>query len=209
MRHGQTAWNLDQRAQGHRDLPLDETGKAQAQAVRHSFSDFKVQRIITSDLERAYETALPIADAKGLIPEVDPRIRERNFGEWEGSGFAEIAARFEVHSAIHGIQDRSQVRPPKGESMQDVWNRLAPFTQELLEKGEDTIVVSHGGTLSTLLAMLIGGDLGVSSAFKFFNTGVTQLDQFRGGQFRLVKYNDISHLNGIEAIAGTVDGSSR
>ena len=209
MRHGQTAWNLDQRAQGHRDLPLDETGQLQAKSVHLAFEGESVKQVITSDLERAVETAKPIAERFHLEPILDKRVRERNFGEWEGAGFAEIGALFEVHGAVQGIKDKAIVRPPKGESMQDVWNRLVPVHQELNESDHNVVIVSHGGTCSVLLAMLIGGTLQTSSSFKFYNTGITTLERLRDGRFRLLKYNDISHLGGVEAISGAVDGSSR
>jgi len=184
VRHGQTAWNLDKRAQGHTDIPLDEVGLAQAEAVGRAFSAASVGLVLASDLKRAHQTALAI----GTSVKADALLREQGFGEWEGEDYREVRRRFIAAG------DHPDVTPPGGESKRDVWNRLAQVHQRLSETLFDTAVVSHGGTSSMLCARLLGGTVEMAASFKFSNAGVTEFERMADGRFRLIRYDDTSHL---------------
>src|SRR5881227_154431 len=93
VRHGQTSWNVEQRAQGHTDIPLDEEGLRQADMLGHSFASASVDRVLTSDLIRSVQTAEPIANYSGAPMHIDRRLRERSFGSWEGLPFDEFRHR--------------------------------------------------------------------------------------------------------------------
>ncbi|HYF00177.1 MAG TPA: histidine phosphatase family protein, partial [Planctomycetota bacterium] len=123
VRHGQTAWNELGRAQGHTDIPLDERGRRQAQALGEAFRRLPLDRILTSDLARAYQTAEAVAHATGVSLEVRPELRERGFGEWEGSPFADVGAWILARAQSDGIPFL-ECRPPGGEAFADVWTRL-------------------------------------------------------------------------------------
>jgi len=189
VRHARTAWNVIGKAQGHVDIPLDEVGEAQAKALGQRFATIQVERIVSSDLRRCLQTAEAIGQARGITPEADPRLRERSFGEWEGSLYDEVRERIAQDPA-----GREHARPPGGESMADVWERTAPFIQELLGRSEDTVVVTHGGTKSILLAQLVRGTLETPKAFRFLNTAVTVLERRPAGTCGLLYYGDASHL---------------
>lgn len=185
VRHGQTAWNLDKRAQGHADVALDDVGLAQAERVGRSFVGSSVGLVLASDLKRAHQTALAVSS--DVL--VDPLLREQGFGEWEGEDYAEVRRRFIAAG------DHPDVTPPGGESKRDVWNRLALVHQRLSETLFDTAVVSHGGTSSMLCARLLGGTVEMAASFKFSNGGVTELERLADGRFRLIRYDDTSHLS--------------
>ncbi len=185
VRHGQTAWNVEKRAQGHTNIPLDEVGLAQAEGVGRAFSGTSVGLVLASDLLRAHQTALAISPSVS----VDPLLREQGFGEWEGEEYLEVRRRFIAAG------DHSEVTPPGGESKRDVWNRLESVHQRLSETLFDTAVVSHGGTSSMLCARLLGGDVGMAASFKFSNGGVTEFERMADGRFRLIRYDDVSHLS--------------
>jgi len=209
VRHGQTAWNAEERAQGHSDIPLDHEGLRQADSLGQAFQDRRIGLVLCSDLQRAQQTAQPIVDATGATFETTALLRERGFGDWEGELFGDIANRW---SALEAKQkkDRLELRPPNGESFADVWERIQPITDRLLAAEEEHIVVvSHGGTCSLLMAQLIRGNLHTSRSFRFFNTGVTTLDRRPEGLFMISRYNDTSHLEIGDALSGSVDGSSR
>ena len=206
VRHGQTDWNVQKRAQGHTDRPLDETGLQQAKLVGKAFLDLPVQRILTSDLLRAKQTADEVARRVKLPVEVTPDLRERGFGEWEGQNFAEIAIRFGFEADFKGVT-RNEVTPPGGESFVSVWERLESVVEDVRNLDEDTVIVAHGGTCSLLMAMFLNGDVHLSNAFRFGNASINELEPRPDGGLRLIRYNDVSHLAGTDVIAGVADGS--
>jgi broad specificity phosphatase PhoE len=208
IRHGQTVWNADQRAQGHSDIPLDATGLAQAQCLGPRFEGRKIDLVLSSDLQRAKQTAEPIVAATKAKWEQLPELRERGFGEWEGQPFLDIALRWPGLEAEEGI-DRLHIRPPGGESFTDVWDRLESVAGRLLEESRNTVVVSHGGACALLLARLIHGTVETSRAFRFANCSVTKLERRPEGHLLISTYNDVRHLMDGPILMGSVDGASR
>lgn len=207
IRHGQTAWNAEQRAQGQTDIPLDDEGREQARLLAEGLDDQPLVRILTSDLQRASATAEPLAQRRKLLIEARPELRERAFGQWEGEPFVQINERFAEQARLAGL-DRGRVRPPDGESQADVWNRLEPMVAHLRGACGPTAVVTHGGTCALLLARLLGSTLAAAAAFRFDNTGITTVERRPDGGFRLLAYNDVAHLRR-PALAGSVDGAVR
>ena len=208
VRHGQTSWNISGRAQGHTDIHLDPTGLDQAARVGEAFMDIAVDRVISSDLSRSAQTAAPISKATGIPLELRSDLRERSFGEWEGLSFTEVTARLQQKAADNGISPQ-EVRPPGGESFQDVWDRLDPIYNMLCNAEGSIVVVSHGGTLSLLAAKLIRGTLDTSRAFRLANTGITEMELRSEGLFLIVRYSDTQHLGNARVLSGNIDGITR
>ena len=206
VRHGQTDWNVQKRAQGHTDRPLDSIGQEQARLVGKAFLDLPVQRILTSDLLRASQTAEEISRRTKVPLEVNTSLRERGFGEWEGQNFAEIAIRFGFEADFRGVT-RNEVTPPGGESFVEVWSRLESVVADVRKRNEDTAIVAHGGTCSLLMAMFLNGDVHLSNAFRFSNASINELEPRPDGGLRLIRYNDVSHLVGVAVTSGVADGS--
>ena len=145
VRHGETEWNREQRVQGVADVPLSAIGREQAQALAASLAERPIRAIYASDLRRALETAEPLAARLGLPVLPTPALRERNFGVNEGRLAAEVAAELgkEVGTAWHGPDERH----PDGESIREVFGRVAAFLDELLDDppaGEVVLVTSGG-----------------------------------------------------------------
>jgi broad specificity phosphatase PhoE len=208
VRHAQTSWNNSGRAQGHTNISLDLEGLEQARKLALSFSGVLVDQVISSDLARSVETAEPLAKSLGVSLKTCKELRERGFGEWEGLPFWDVNSRIQERALAAGISPQ-EVRPPGGESFLDVWNRLDPVYQ-LLQKTDDTVVVvSHGGALSLLLARLIKGTLDTSRAFRFANTGVTELERRPEGLFLITRYSDSAHLGSGTVLSGNIDGVTR
>jgi probable phosphoglycerate mutase len=152
-RHGETSWNSEARWQGHTDIALNDRGRAQAAALAERLRPFGVGHVYTSDLERARETAaivarlLPVAN---LV--VDPRLRERGFGAFEGLTRDECAARYPVEWAAY--QEDRRVMPPGSEPHETVIHRLTEGVKTAVaaaHNGEPILIVGHGGALRLFL----------------------------------------------------------
>jgi broad specificity phosphatase PhoE len=183
VRHGQTSWNIAGRAQGHADIPLDPTGQAQAAALARAFEGVHLDRVISSDLLRARETA----EAFGRPVETRVDLRERSFGEWEGRDYNTVMSDLEARAEASGLT-RLLVRPPGGESFEDIWHRIGPFVEELKQAQDNTLVVCHGAMKAVLLARLVDGNLETCRAFRFRNCAVTEFERRHEGTLVMVRY---------------------
>jgi len=197
VRHGQTEWNATRRYQGRSDIPLSEAGRAQAQAVCDALRDHRFDAVYASDLQRAIETARIIAKPHGLEVQIDPRIREFDFGEWEGLTWPEIIERW-PQFAEHGATAAKLYQPEGGERFEDVCARVQSFLDDLRRTShEDVLVVTHAGVLHAVLDVLgsaiqdLPGD-GLSVSFS--QASVTRI-AMTPEQVRLITLNDVSHLN--------------
>jgi broad specificity phosphatase PhoE len=152
-RHGQTAWNALGRLQGHTDIELDSTGREQARALADAVRDAGVTRLWSSDLARARETAAIVATELGLPPpEVDPDLRERRFGVFEGLTRDECAAN---HPDAWRDWVAQTSHPPGGEARAAAILRMQRAMLRVVADGT-TLVVSHGGVMRLWLMELLG-----------------------------------------------------
>lgn len=206
VRHGQTDWNVRGLAGGHRDEPLDETGRLQADLLGLRFRSIPLDRILSSDLQRSLRTAEAVARHHNLPVETDPRLRERAMGVFEGRPHAEMSAELEEIAQKDGVTP-FEARPPGGESLQDVWHRVGPVAEELKRCSGSTLVVSHGGTATILIARILGLQPIMARAFRFSNTGVSEIVPRPDGSMVLVRHNDVSHLDpDSPVLSGDVEG---
>jgi 2,3-bisphosphoglycerate-dependent phosphoglycerate mutase len=193
IRHGQTCWNSEGRAQGHADVDLDETGRAQASLVADFFESRLVHRILSSDLVRCRNTAQPTSALTETDIELDPTLRERTFGELEGHHYTVLRCFFDAEAREKGIP-RWEARPKGGESLTDVWERVTPTLKEILARDEETVIFSHGGALALILAQVIRAPIEAAMSFRFENGSITELKKLGSGTWQLQRYSDTSHL---------------
>jgi alpha-ribazole phosphatase/probable phosphoglycerate mutase len=157
VRHGETDWNREGRWQGLSDTSLNELGREQARKLAGDL-DATVSVVYSSDLARARETAEILAGPLGLEIRVDPRLRERGFGSWEGLTTPEIEERFgEAHRLWRegegpGTED--------AEPFEAFSARIEAFLGDVLRQhpGEEVLVVSHGGSIRAIHALATGLD---------------------------------------------------
>lgn len=160
LRHGRTEYNAAKRLQGQVDIPLDDVGQWQAtQAAQDLVRRHEPTRIVSSDLSRARATAQAVADLAGLEVELDPRLRERGFGEWEGLTAEEMGARWPEEYAVW----RSGHDPQRtgAETRRDVAERMAAAVAEHAARTDPEgalLVVSHGAAITLGLTQLLGLD---------------------------------------------------
>lgn len=204
VRHGQTEWNHQKRVQGHTDVHLDSVGREQAKCVALSMANEGVERILASDLTRARDTAEVIALQLGLPIELDSRLRERSYGDWEGFKYDEFTG---LMSELRNGQpdDHHTVAPPGGESISDLQARLKGVTDSLFEVNRTTLVVSHGGACSILLGQLLNIPLQSDRRFRFDNASISEVSFYRDGNRSLIRHNDTSHLAKIDTYS-TISG---
>jgi probable phosphoglycerate mutase len=157
-RHGETDWNALGRMQGHTDIPLNEAGRAQARALAASIADARIAAVVTSDLLRARETAEIVAAALGLgAPVIEPGLRERRFGVFEGLTRDEIAARHP--EAWQAWQARTGAPPGAEPRAQAIARMAEALTRLAAAEGGPTLVVSHGGVMRLWLWDILGEDV--------------------------------------------------
>jgi probable phosphoglycerate mutase len=197
IRHGETAWNAELRIQGHRDLPLNETGVLQAEALARRLAERHFDAIYASDLVRARQTAEPLARTRKLPVRIDAALRERNFGSWEGKTREELlsidAAMVEALAAR-----RPDDFPPGGESLRQHLTRVLSCLSRLASRhaGETIAVVTHGGTLDLVYRHVHGVPIERPRDFPLPNASINWLS-VSDDRWRLTSWGDTAHLDGI------------
>jgi probable phosphoglycerate mutase len=159
IRHGETEWNRVGRWQGKTDIPLSEVGRQQARALAAELAGRGIAEVHASDLRRALETAELIAAALGIAgPQIDPRLRERGFGCFEGFTREECAERH-PEAWMRYLADRRST-PPGGEPQDEVAARLVAAMTDIARRpgaaGQAALVVSHGGAIRTFIHEVTG-----------------------------------------------------
>jgi alpha-ribazole phosphatase len=192
IRHGQTNWNLEQRFQGQSDIPLNETGRKQAQALADRLSAEHFDAVYSSDLKRATETANIITQMSGCKP--DLRLREVHFGDWEGLTYDEIKAKHPVTLAAWEA-DIFKNAPPNGETLEGLSVRVQSMLDELREKHDDQniLIVAHGGVLQTLICLALKLPPTMYWQFHLSTASLSEVAFYPAGAI-LNSLNDTSHL---------------
>lgn len=185
VRHGATAFNAERRFQGQTDIPLSDEGRLQAARLTARLRDEPVERIYTSDLLRARETASAIAAPHRLEPMPDSRLREFAFGAWEGLTWAEILAE-RPHLSEANWHHAQRYAPEGGEDFDAVCARVRSFCDELAAQGVRTAVaVTHAGTLHAFLSVLDLPESKQPVAVNFFPASITRVAN-DGNRWRLI-----------------------
>jgi probable phosphoglycerate mutase len=197
VRHGATDWNHSGRIQGHVDVPLNETGRAQARLASIRLSAFGATALYSSDLRRAYETAQIIAQATGLDVLAQPDLREMHFGAWQGLSSPEIRERDpEVYAARR--VNPYDVAPEGAETWRQFYARAIQAVDEILAttEAERLILVTHSGVCTALGLHAQGLDCTGKRTFDSHNCGIHTL-AVHGTRWRAVTFNDITHLTSV------------
>ncbi len=194
IRHGETDWNVERRIQGHTDIPLNETGLTQADAIGERFIDERIDVLLSSDLGRAMQTANPIAKACGLPVIRDVRLRERHLGVLQGKTIDE--ARELTPEAYEIFHSRiTDVALEGGESLAEFAQRVTGTLVELARVHRDKriVAVTHGGVVDIAYRLANNTPLEAPRLFPIHNASVNTL-RTSGSAFELVSWSDISHL---------------
>ncbi len=199
VRHGQTVWNHEHRYQGQSDVPLSDEGRRQASLLAdrlaHAAREVPFDAVWSSDLARARATAEVAAAVLGLPVRLHSGLREMNFGAWEGLTFPEIEKTFPENVAAYR-RDPVRTAPEGGESFLEMQARVVAAVEGILREGcRRPIIVAHGGSLKSWLALRFGWDPAERHRMLMGNTGLTIVTA-QGRRLRLLTYNDTAHLEG-------------
>ncbi|UUI03851.1 histidine phosphatase family protein [Oceanobacillus jeddahense] len=183
IRHGETNWNKEKRIQGNTDIPLNETGKSQAEVCCAAAKQFEPTVLITSPLARAKVTAeiinkdlrLPLHEMKAFV--------ERSYGDAEG---------MTIEDRNRYFPDREDI--PNVETFEDLKQRGLKGLEEVCERYPDerVLIVSHGALINSLLSVISKGELGTGITF-LQNTSITKFAH-ENGEWRVIDYNNTDHL---------------
>lgn len=195
MRHGVTAWNRERRFQGQLDTPLEGQGFEQARRTGRRLASWPLAAVYASDLLRARQTAEAIAAPHGLALRLEPRLRERHYGRFEGCTYAEIE-RIDA-DAYRRWRDREPdfALPGGGETLRALQRRVDAALRELARRhpGETIAVVTHGGVLDCAFRLATGLALDAPRTHELLNASLNRI-AWRGEAFALLEWADAAHL---------------
>lgn len=197
IRHGETDFNRQLRFQGHIDIPLNANGHAQAERLAARLADEPLDAVITSDLQRARQTAAPLLRARSLPHQADAAWREQAFGVLEGLDAATIRAQ-QPELWAQWSRYEADAAPPGGESYRQfharVWAALSALAGAHPE--QRLAVVTHGGVLDMVWRGVHQLPLCGPRACAIPNTGLNRL-RLDGAQAVILHWADDGHLAGM------------
>lgn len=144
VRHGQTNWNVEKKTMGHANIPLNDFGRNQAKNLANKIISLDVKKIVASDLLRASETAEIINKKLGLDISLDKRIREINYGDLEGISRDTLTQ--EAWDVFNNTPELLHAEP-----FEDVYFRIKDFFNEIINIGDNILIVTHGGALRMMM----------------------------------------------------------
>lgn len=196
VRHGETEWNAQNRFCGRSDVPLSDTGRQQARRLGERLKAVPLEALYSSPLKRALETARLISELTGLEPEVDERLIEINYGQWEGKTLEEMQeddpTLFRAWSA-----DPGQVAPPGGETGVAAQQRVAPFFDALAKKHRNgqVAVVFHRTVCRLVICHFLGMSPSDYRRRLTLDNAALSIVRPREDGWQLVAFNDTAHLS--------------
>jgi probable phosphoglycerate mutase len=199
VRHGETEWNAGKRIQGQIDIPLSALGHAQARATGNALLGEGFAAIYSSDLVRTRQTAEATAHLAHIPLQLDPGLRERHYGIFQGLTYAEAALRHPDEYARHKARDPRFV-PKGGESLLDLAARIGSACEVIVRRhaGQAVALFTHGGVLDILYRQAAGQPLTTPRDFAIPNCAINWFE-IVNGCWTLLSWAERDHL------AGTLD----
>lgn len=197
VRHGETGLNALKKFQGITDEPLNDAGMKQARALADSLAKEKIDAVYSSALIRACQTAEDIAKQHGLKVVRVQELNEVDYGEWEGKSPQEIEQIWpgKFMEREKDMMSKYRFRPPKGETYEEMEQRIIPFFNGLVEKhqGQTIVVVTHGAVKRSLLRMFLGVGFHQLPSERFHNAALSLVEKTEKGM-QLRFFNSTEHL---------------
>lgn len=195
IRHGETDWNRELRFQGQLDVPLNATGLEQARRVAERLAQESMQLLVSSDLQRALQTAQAVASrVQAPAPLLDAALREQHFGIVEGLQVADIKTRY-ADAWAQWVRFEADFAFQGGESTRAFHARVLAAVQALARQyaGQTLAVVTHGGVLDMVYRSARGLSLSGPRVSEIPNAGLNRV-RVRGEAIEIVDWADTRHL---------------
>jgi broad specificity phosphatase PhoE len=191
VRHGQTELNRAGRLQGRLDVPLSALGEQQAAALGRGYAHEPVTRVFSSPLRRARDTAAAIAAPHDLSVDLDDRLIELAYGEWDGRALADVPP-----EAWAAWRKDPAFAPPGGETLADVGARIRSFCADV-PADELVVAVSHVSPIKAAVCNALGVDDRVTWRMQLEVAAVTRIGRRPDGSAYLAAFNDASLVKGV------------
>ncbi|WP_319481694.1 histidine phosphatase family protein [uncultured Draconibacterium sp.] len=194
IRHGETMWNVQKRIQGQRNSKLSENGITQAELVAKALAKREFDVLLSSDLERAVETAKIINKQLVLPHKYNANLRERSFGIFEGKNFAEIEEKYPEEFRRYKERNPEFV-VPGGESIQQMYKRVTSEIESIARnfKDQKVLIVSHGLVLEMMMYRTFSLKLDEPRAFSINNSSISSF-YIDSDNWFLKEWGVIEHL---------------
>lgn len=194
IRHAETVWNVERRIQGSLDAPLTDRGRRQVACLVAALREAPLSALYASPLERAQETARPLAASRGLAVRPVDDLREIDQGEWEARLLDEVRAE-DGERLLAWWSAPHTVRMPGGETLEEVQARARRAFDEIAARhpGQAIAVVAHGGVNKALLLAFMGAPLAAYWRIRQSNACINRVE-VDGAVVRVLALNDTTHL---------------
>lgn len=200
VRHGESSANGKGVFAGHLDLPLSERGRQQAEeTARYIKENYPVDAIYSSDLQRAFETAIPVGRQFHLEIARMPQLREIFAGDWQGRSFDELQTSYADTYGVW-LRDIGLAHPLNGESVEELSDRIWNCVQEICrrEQGKTVVIVTHATPIRALQCRLLGKSLGEMKNVSWVsNASVTEVS-VENGKWNLQNIGADAHLSNLK-----------
>jgi len=205
IRHGQTEWNKEKIFRGRIDVPLDNVGIRQVNAIaKRILSSFEINTIYSSPLIRALMTAQAIAKPLNLNIKIDDRLIDFNFGEWQGLSLEKVKEKYSL--LYHKWTTEPHLTEiPGGENLNSVRTRITKLLNEIIEKEQgDIAIVSHRIVNKVIICTTLSLD---NSYFWKIKQDVAAINviEYNDGIFIISSLNDTCHLMTLKQNRETAD----
>lgn len=199
IRHGQSEANLQNRFAGQTNVPLTDLGKSQAKkAAEYIIKHEKIDKIYSSDLQRAHNTAVPVSELTGIPINDVKELREICAGIWEGRLANEIEIEYEQEFRTWR-KDYANARLPGGESVQEVYERVVPFVKKIAKEndGLTLLFASHASPIRAVECNSRGFGWERMSEVSFVNNSAISIFEYEPNTdtITLVERNLTEHLD--------------
>lgn len=195
VRHAESAFNDQNRIQGHKDSGLTFRGQYQSQCLARRIQKIKIDKVYTSDLGRAYSTTLKIMRRRKIPVVRDPLLREIHLGDWEGMTPEEVDKLYDK-GYQRWLKKPSSIKIPKGEGLKHFRKRVSSRVKAIARsnRGKTVLIVTHGGVITALLADWLKADFdNLLINLQLDNTSLTIVEETEK-HVRLKCVNDSSHI---------------
>lgn len=196
-RHGQTEWNVKRMFRGRIDIPLNETGVRQANAVAKKLSAFKIRKIYSSPLKRALQTAEAVGKRLNLKPIPENDLIEINYGKWQGLAVDEVQKKYRALYA-KWLKTPGKTAIPGGETLKRARTRVSLKLNKILNqyRNGDIVIVAHEVIIKVILCKLL--NLSDNFFWKLKqDTGAITILEYHNGVSAILSLNDTCHLGSI------------